>query len=48
MRDTPPVPKMKSILDKAKELEDYMHQKGLTSPEVRELLAIIEFSRRQE
>lgn len=38
-------PKLPSKLDKAKELEDYMHSKELTSEEVKELLEIINYSR---
>ncbi|WBF79278.1 hypothetical protein IACHDJAJ_00039 [Aeromonas phage vB_AdhS_TS3] len=44
MRDIPAVPKQRSKLDKAKELEDYMHSKGLTMYEMQELLGIIQYS----
>lgn len=43
-----PAPKQPSMVDKAKELEDYMYEKGLNIGDVRELLAIIEFSKRHE
>ena len=45
MRNVPPVPKQPSKLDKAKELEDYMHSKGLNLYEMQELLSIIQYSR---
>jgi hypothetical protein len=48
MRFTPVPPKMPSSVDKAKDLEDYMYEKGLSVQDLRELLAILEFSRRHD
>lgn len=45
--EKPPVPKPKSKVDKAKELEDFMYKQGLTTYQVRELLQIIEFARQE-
>lgn len=40
-------PKPKSKVDKAKDLEDFMYQHGLSTYQVRELLQIIEYSRQE-